>query len=458
MPTVIGSIFFVLGLYCFLFKEDWLVGLLVISVVFEAASAINFGDRGLQPYYVVSLFLIGRAVYRWCCRTTPSRRMPQEMWLLLFTAICVASALVLPVAFAGIPVYDPKVGIDEGFFVRLPLHLGLNNYVQAAFLLWHVLTAYAILGIKTPSRRVYNAYLWTFYILFVIVAAESVCQLVDIPFPHALLLNNPGYLVWGRESEVAGMRNPGTFSEPSVAGGFLAMYVLGFLARYLEGKREKLRVIASLGASGLVTSGGSLLTIGLATPFLLLKYFPFRFPWFINLPKAKRLVLVVGILAIPALLIIVGPSGYTETLLANTASKGESLSFINRTAADVYALQLVVRTDGLGVGMGSNRASSLVTTLLSNVGVLGFLVFAIYLLRLFGNLTGVYAWLKWGAAALLINMSIGIPDVTMPMLWLPILLAIQFSSSDPGGVDATRDRCSSPPCDQRRAIPNLNLL
>jgi hypothetical protein len=432
MPTVIGVIFFLCAVYCFLLKEEWLFGLLIISIVFEAASAINFGERGVQSYYIVSAFVLARGLLRWGRGAVRDRRMPQGVWLLIFAGIVLASAIVLPIVFAGTPVYDPKIGIDEGFFVRPPLTLGINNYVQAAFLLWHVATAYALLAINTPNRKVYKAYLWAFYILVAVVAAESVCQLINVPFPHSVFLNNPGYSLWGREGEVSGMRNPGTFSEPSLAGGFLGMYVLGFLAKYLAGKGGKIKVIVSMAASGLVTSGGSLFTISLLTPFLLLKYMPFRWPWFVNISKAKRLAWVLLVFSIPPALLLVAPSGYTETLTTNTVSKGESSSFINRTASDLYALQLVAKTDGLGVGMGSNRASSLITTVLSNVGVAGFLVFGVYLFRLFGKLPQEYAWLKWAAAALLINMCINIPDFTAPMLWLPVFLAIQFSSSAGG--------------------------
>ena len=224
------------------------------------------------------------------------------------------------------------------------------------------------------------------------------------------------------------MRNPGTFSEPSLAGGFLAMYVMGFVAKYLSGKGSKVRMIISLAASGLVTSGGSLFTISLITPLLLLRYWPFRLPMIVNTSRMKRMIWVLAIFSVPAILVLVAPAGYTETIMTNTVSKGESSSFINRTAADLYAFELLLRTDGLGVGMGSNRASSLITTLLSNVGLAGFLVFAIYLFRLFGRLPEEYAWLKWGGGALLLNMCINIPDFTAPMLWFPILLAIQFNS------------------------------
>jgi hypothetical protein len=88
-------------------------------------------------------------------------------------------------------------------------------------------------------------------------------------------------------------------------------------------------------------------------------------------------------------------------------------------------------THWIGVGLGSNRASSLITSLLSNVGIAGVLCFTVFLWRLFRNLATEHAWLVWAAFALLLNMFIGLPDVTMPLLWIPILIAVQLNA---GGV------------------------
>src|ERR1700727_205610 len=118
MPTVIGIIFFCAAVYCFFLKQESLLGLLIVASFFGAASAINFGDRGIQPYYVVALFLIARGFLNLVAAPGPKRSIPQGLWLLIFGAIAIASAFVLPVMFAGIPVYDPKIGIDDGLFIR----------------------------------------------------------------------------------------------------------------------------------------------------------------------------------------------------------------------------------------------------------------------------------------------------------------------------------------------------
>ncbi len=60
---------------------------------------------------------------------------------------------------------------------------------------------------------------------------------------------------------------------------------------------------------------------------------------------------------------------------------------------------------------------------------LALLHFLVFYFKLFANLPEGYAWLKYAAFALLFNMFLGIADITMPLLWIPILLAIHFSSN-----------------------------
>jgi hypothetical protein len=427
MPTIIGVIFFCCGAYCFLCKEDRLFGLLIIASTFEAASAINFGKRGIQPYYVVAAFIIARGLVNWLLGVRFNRKMPQGKWLLIFGAIAVASAFVLPVVFAGVPIYDVKIGIDDGLFIRPPLQFGLYNVIQAVYLALHIATAFALFSIKFSAEKIRKAYLLAFYIEVFFVFAESLCQLARIQFPLWLVLNNPGYALWENSNEAYGTRVPGTFSEPSIAGAFLVLYCVGFLAQYLAGKGGSIRVILSLVASGMVASSSSLLALLLAPIALLVRYSPFRAPWYINLKQTKRIAWVFFLLVAPLMLVLLFSSGYREVLTNVTVSKGESGSFINRTAADLYSLQLLLRTYGLGVGLGSNRSSGLLTTLISNVGFGGVLAFLVFYFKLFANLPEEYTWFKWAGFAFLLNMCLGVADITMPLMWCPILLAIQFS-------------------------------
>ncbi|HEU4635965.1 MAG TPA: hypothetical protein VFS41_07300, partial [Edaphobacter sp.] len=349
-------------------------------------------------------------------------------WLLVFGVVSVISALVFPLLFSGIPVYDPKIGIDDGLFIRPPLHLGVNNFIQSGYLICHILVALSLSYIKFSPSKTYKAFIWAFYLEFSFVFAESVFQLAGIPFPLSIVLNNPGYALWDVSQEVHGTRNPGTFSEPSLAGAFLVLFCIAFLAQYLQLRGRSPRVILSLVASGMVASTTSLFALCLVPLALLIRYSPFRAPWHFSIRRTRRIVWILVIVVVPLLLVLALLTGYRDVLATLTVSKGDSGSFINRTASDLYSLHLLIETYGIGVGLGSNRTSSLLSTLLSNVGLVGTLAYGLFCFRLFSNLPKEYSWLKWAAAAFFLNVGIAVADVTMPMLWFPIFIAMQYSA------------------------------
>lgn len=433
MPTIIGVIFFCFGIYFFFLEEEGLLGLLIVSSVFEASSAINIAKRGIQPHYVIGAFIIARALANRILGIRSRSHMPQSKWLLIFGAIAIASTIALPIIFSGTPVYDPKIGIDDGLFNRPPLSLGLNNVAQAIFVAWHLATAYAVLAIAFSPQKTRKFYVFAFYLAVFFIFAQSFCSLTGIPYPDSLIRNNPGYgIITDTELVLHGVRCPGTFTEPSIAGAFILMYCVGFLVEYLAGKGGAFRVIVALVVIGLISSSGALLALGICLVALAIRYWPFRFPWHIKIERAKRIAWISFLLVTPLALALGASASYREALMGLTVSKGETGSFINRTASDLYALQLFVRTYGLGLGLGSNRASSLLTTLLSCVGLMGTLTFGVFFFKLFADLRDEYTWLRWAAVALLVNMCIDISDVTFPILWIPILLAIQVTQNKSG--------------------------
>lgn len=427
MPTIFGVIFFCFGAYCFLRKEEWLLGLLIIASVFEASSALNIAERGIQLHYVIAAFIIARALLNGVLGLQSNSSMPQGKWLLVFGVVAIVSTIAWPVVFAGTPIYDPKIGIDDGLFIRPPLKFGLANVAQAIFVAWHIATAYAVLHIRSSAQTTRKIYMFAFYLALLFIFAQSFCSLTGLPYPDSVFRNNPGYGITDMDLVIHGIRCPGTFTEPSIAGAFIAMYCVGFLADYLAGKGGAFKVILSLVAIGLIASSGALLALAICLFALAIRFSPFRFPWFIKIRQAKRIAWISFLFVAPVVLALLVSSGYRDVLMGLTVSKGESGSFINRTASDLYGLELFVQTYGLGLGLGSNRASSLLTTLLSCVGLLGTLAFGLFYFKLFAGLSEEYTWLKWAAYAMLLNMCIDISDVTIPILWVPILLAVQFS-------------------------------
>jgi hypothetical protein len=434
MITVFGVIFFISGAYCFLFAEDSLLGLLLIATVFEGASAIDIGDRGIQPYYIVACFVIMRGLINWALGLS-IKRMQYGAWLLVFGVVAVGSAFISPVLFAGIPIYDPKIGIDPGLFIRPPLKFGYNNVIQASYLSVHIAAAFAILAIRFSPAKFRKWYLAAFYIEAFIVFAESACQLLGITFPLSLFVNNPGYTSWDVTMSSNGIRNPGTFAEPSLAGAFLILFSIGFLANYLEGKDSITKTIIGVTTSLLIASSSSLLSLLVFLLILIVRHKPFRLPWHVSLGKLKRILLILTLIVVPLVFAIVFSSNYRDALMGLTLDKSESGSFVNRTASDLYAIQLVLQTYGIGVGLGSSRTSSFVGTLFSNVGLVGGVSLGVFYVKIFNSLPKKYEWYKWAGLAFMLNMAIGLADITLPMLWCSIFIAISLSTpqvySDP---------------------------
>jgi hypothetical protein len=107
-----------------------------------------------------------------------------------------------------------------------------------------------------------------------------------------------------------------------------------------------------------------------------------------------------------------------------------------REKTNKRAMEILHETNGLGVGLGSHRASSFFASLFANTGVLGF--------GLFIAMLGSLLWRYWRAPQLsdmqifvatalptaTLAMGLGIPDLNMPMYWNFIFLGFVFCPSN----------------------------
>ena len=358
--------------------------------------------------------------------------------MILFAVIGILSAFILPIVFAGIPVYDPYVGIDDGLFLRPPLHLGLANFTQSIYLLLNMLL---VIGASQSLRRgdsSKKAYMFTFYFLAGTVILQFLCSMLGIGFPYALLQTHGGYGIQGVEIGEWSSRYPGTFTESSSAGLVLATFTAGFLAERLKYGRSLLPSLVGLFAILLVRSTSSLAAIGIVFGALLVSHHIFRFPFYINTLMLRRGALLIGIAAIALVLAVFSP--LRDSLGSVTTGKQESASYVNRLVSDTYSLQLAVETKGIGVGMGSNRPSSLIPSLLSTVGILGLVVFSLTYFELLMNAARENSWLRWAGFTLVLCMTFGGPDYTAPWVWVVLAFAVQMGRLS----DSKRDFCTQP--------------
>jgi hypothetical protein len=147
---------------------------------------------------------------------------------------------------------------------------------------------------------------------------------------------------------------------------------------------------------------------------------------------SQAAVLVLCAVAIASLYVL----PYLANVIGQEISdKVETTSYTDRSGADSLAFDLVIETFGLGTGLGSNRASSFVANLLSTVGVVGALLFAVAVATLIRR-----GWaiphvrpVVWALVALLIAKVVSGPDLSdnTGVLWMSLgILAHAVLTSD----------------------------
>jgi hypothetical protein len=103
--------------------------------------------------------------------------------------------------------------------------------------------------------------------------------------------------------------------------------------------------------------------------------------------------------------------------------KQHSGSFTQRTGADMMALDIAIDTGGIGIGLGSHKPNNLVATLLSNTGIAGSALFAIFLFELLRPRQGTFIYwhvrpFRWMVAGLLCVHVISNPNLNPVILWI----------------------------------------
>jgi len=90
---------------------------------------------------------------------------------------------------------------------------------------------------------------------------------------------------------------------------------------------------------------------------------------------------------------------------------------------------LAAQTNWIGAGLGSNRPSSLITSILSTVGLTGLIVFLVLLFQIARNTKDRCRWLGWGLLGVFLTMCFGVPDITQPLLWAVLAMMVYCAAA-----------------------------
>lgn len=365
------------------------------------------------------------------------------------------SAFLFPVVFRGARVIDPRLGVEDALAAMAlegeatPLHWSLGNLGQAIYLTLSVIALLYVLKSADHgnSRQALKALRAAILFVAVIALFQSVAAWRGWDFPYDFFNNNPAYAQNYAASFEDIRRVNSTFTEASYAGGYLAAGALALFAARLGGGPGNIVMIFLVIVSLILTTattGYAAFLIGGILLFLYLrrsgprKKFSRQLVWKSMLAMLLVAGIVVGLMvAIPPL---------KQAALEMTVNKVDTVSFGARAALDAYTIKLLIDTYGAGVGLGSNRPATLGAYLIGNVGVIGTILFVLYIYRLFSRLitlsrrpgAGSYVMVTWMLAGILIAQSIALPDLSWPPLWAVLILATGMIASQSATTNAVK--------------------
>jgi hypothetical protein len=424
-----------------------LAGLMVFAMMSPAA-VVNAGNFGLQPGYFLAMLLVGRtavqiAADRFTLNGFVISRMLPLFWF---------TALVFLVLFLALCFFQGKVETlpgSSGFKSGMthPFQLARENFTQIFYLIVNACLIYCLghngaRQTSNPLPKAWDRAVACGLLFSVVVCVWQFASLYGaVYFPSDFFYSNAGYSRADSQSMVGLFRINGPFEEPSTLGYTFTGYLLYAWGRYgLKPTGTTIAMIAACSFCMLVSTS--------TTAFLGL--FLFFCTALFDLATGKTKLLprkgemtwgfliamgVIGLVLLCFLVAVAANWAAINIILHNTLfNKTESTSFQQRSFADYLALQIFAQTNGIGVGLGSHKANSLLLTLLSNTGLLGVILFCAFAWPLLRGLRQPSAEaplvarpFQLGLAGLLAIHIFSNPNLSVLTVWLGLggLLSLQ---------------------------------
>ncbi|MCV9967743.1 hypothetical protein OIU34_38655 [Pararhizobium sp. BT-229] len=369
---------------------------LCMCTLLGAAAALilpSLSGANIQPSHFALVFLTAAVALRpktlaasLSCLSYPG----PGFWFTLFTLYSVLTALFLPRIFAGATiVYSLARNNEMHRILSTPLSPSTSNLTQAIYMLgsfccFAIVAGFGRLGgmaIVARALIATSAVCIFFAVADVATYSTNSSDLLSI-------IRNANYRMLN-DGDIEGFKRiVGSFPEAGAFGytalalfTFVLMLGLeGFPARFLGAIASALAVALVLCTSTTAYAASAITTL-IVLIFCIARILR-------NNATSRHLVYVaVCLFALPLLVMTVMliPAMWesiSNLVHATVTTKLESQSGEERMRWNAQALNSLLETNGMGAGVGSIRASSFVVALLANVGILGTIIFFLFLLSL----------------------------------------------------------------------------
>lgn len=448
--TSLGFILIPLGLILFFFKNKYLLFIALFFAPFGAASVLNIEKItfGLQPSYYFGILFIVKEFLQVLKRMKIAK---PNFWLLSFLIFSVFSMVMLVVFEGKIEVWYA----EEGFYL---LRLTSHNFTQVGYLLF---CFFIYLFVKNFLRRVNDKeklikqliIIQVFSLLFVSLWGiyQFAADYFSFPSPDIFVQREGVFISQAHLGSFLKINS--TFPEPSM----LAFYLIPMLAfifvlpgNYLRTNKRsffsldvgsKLFLMAFIFIAGLFTISSSFLLGILVFLFLIFARFFSSLTQLENIRiSQKRILYLIFIIFIILILVLVFSGRLEEIaslLLKNTVEKLRLKEFsgIDRLEQFLRGIKIFDESYFLGVGFGTIRTTDLFSTLLANVGIIGFLLFLCYLLSVYFRLRKSakmgsvlsHAYIHYFLTLFIIAFA-SVPEIYFLFIWINLAIAEENSA------------------------------
>lgn len=367
---------------------------MMLSTAFGAAAAIALPGMGGASILVPNLFLLFFVLRIFMAfgegqifaAVSPSRA---GFILLVLTVFGLFTALFFPRLFQGMTetmIVERSVGL-RNIISLVPLRASSSNITQTVYAVGGLVafaSTFAFFRRAGAHHDLIKAVLVTATVTLSFALADIVTYFTRTEYLLGFV-RTANYALLTAAEKGGLKRISGTFPEASAFAGYTLVLFAIIASLWLEGVRRRaigpltwLLFIALLFS----TSATGLIGLAIIVPVLFLRSV-FRSP--ADRSRQPALFIAGSVAAVPLIVFLVlatlpglsaGVASFFDEMLF---SKVDSQSGQERAEWNAVAYKTFLDTFGFGAGLGSARASSFVLVLLSNIGVLGAFLFALFI-------------------------------------------------------------------------------
>ncbi len=397
-----GGVWLIIAMISFPFGYKPIIAILSISSIFQASKMVTLGGVNLPLFFCIECL----AFLRLCIpfKNSGMLAINNKKVFLIFILVFLIwfQTFFNTYIFEGIRVFSSLSGSNEYSVAKggIPLSFSSANINQLILLTMHLFLAAALY-----ARR---DYLDKYFYFKTIIASILIFSFFGLIWRYSnglynavslIALNNDLYAV----NVFNENRLSGTFSEPSFAGLFIGSFCIPFILyknKFIKLVGLLLLFLASLNLSS---------TLVFAILVSIALYVMHSGKEIQN----KILILILSFMFF--LLIYITFYDYISFYVDNKAS---SDSGNTRSAVNLHALSNIFNSYFMGLGLGSERASSLILTMFNNLGIILSFLLLLFVYRLINrDSSKVSSLLFLCLTSCFFGSFASMQEITIPFLW-----------------------------------------